>query len=45
MGSGNQALLAVGFVSFGAWLSIEVQSWYQKLSKEWKKEPDKEEPL
>jgi hypothetical protein len=41
VGSGNQALLAVGFVSFGAWLAIEVQSWYQKLRAEWTARDDK----
>jgi disulfide bond formation protein DsbB len=40
VGSGNQALLAVGFVSFGAWLAIEVQSWYQKLQKAWDAIPE-----
>jgi len=35
VGSGSQALLAVGFVSFGAWLTLEVQSWHQKLRLMW----------
>lgn len=35
VGSGSQALLAVGFVAFGAWLTIEVQSWHQRLRLMW----------
>jgi len=35
VGSGNQAVLSVGFVCLGAWVSIEVQTWYQKLRATW----------
>jgi hypothetical protein len=35
VGSGSQALLAVGFVLLGAWVTIEVQTWHQKLRLMW----------
>lgn len=35
IGSGSQAMLAVGFVSFGCWITIEVQTWHQKLRLSW----------
>ena len=35
IGSGSQAMLAVGFVSFGSWLTIEIQTWHQRLRLTW----------
>ena len=35
VGSGSQAMLAVGFVCLGAWLCIEVQTWHQRLRLTW----------
>lgn len=45
VGSGSQALLAVGFVSFGSWMTLEVQTWHQKLRLLWlAKAPAEEQP-
>jgi len=41
IGSGSQAMLAVGFVAFGAWLCIEVQTWHQRIRLLWE---DKQQP-
>lgn len=43
LGSGNQAVLSVGFVCLGAWLAIEVQTWYQLLRKAAEKPSDEDD--
>ena len=31
----SEAMIAVGFTMLGAWASIEIQSWYQRLRRAW----------
>ena len=31
----SEAMTAVGFTMLGAWASIEIQSWYQRLRRAW----------
>jgi hypothetical protein len=44
IGGGSQAVLSVGFVCLGCWLSIEVQTWYQKLRHAWERRDDPDGP-
>lgn len=41
LGKANQAMLSVGFVCLGAWISVELQTWYQRLRRSW----ERDEPL
>jgi len=35
--SNSDAMLAVGWILLGAWTTIEIQSWYQRLRRAWEK--------
>ena len=41
LGTANQAMLSVGFVCLGAWATIEIQTWYQRMRRSW----ERDEPL
>ena len=44
VGGGSREVLSVGFVSFGAWMTVEIQTWYQKLRMEWDQHRKEDEP-